>query len=56
MVNDYLSSFKVATYSTKDEEIVENGPVNEECDKLDKDYWAKLFKSQLDQGVENESR
>ena len=56
--NEYLSSFKVATYATKEvdapEEEVEI--LKEEAENTDPAYWEKLLKHHYEQFQEDLSR
>jgi chromodomain-helicase-DNA-binding protein 4 len=56
--NEYLSSFKVATYATKEvdapEEEVEI--LKEEAENTDPAYWEKLLKHHYEQHQEDVSR
>ncbi|XP_066991467.2 chromodomain-helicase-DNA-binding protein Mi-2 homolog isoform X1 [Anabrus simplex] len=54
--NDYLSSFKVASYVTKEgeevEEIVEAEPEMKSAQQKDPMYWARLLRQQYEQQQE----
>merc|ERR550532_3037422 len=57
--NEYLSSFKVATYQTKDANAVEEEEVEiikEEADMADPAYWEKLLRHHYEQHQEDVSR
>ena len=57
--NEYLSSFKVATYQTKDANAQEEEEVEilkEEADTADPAYWEKLLRHHYEQHQENVSQ
>ncbi|CAJ0577901.1 unnamed protein product, partial [Mesorhabditis spiculigera] len=59
--NEYLSSFKVATYTTKEAEEEEEEPEEREVIKQagnedDPDYWEKLLRHHFEQDQEVESQ
>lgn len=50
--NDYLSSFKVATYITKEDEPIEEDEtevIKEALQEADPDYWEKLLRHHFEQ-------
>ncbi|XP_055600727.1 chromodomain-helicase-DNA-binding protein Mi-2 homolog [Uranotaenia lowii] len=56
--NDYLSSFKVASYSTKEEveEEVDTEIIKQEAENSDPAYWVKLLRHHYEQHQEDLSR
>lgn len=57
--NDYLSSFKVASYATKDQEEDDDGVEREiikQDDNSDPAYWVKLLRHHYEQHQEDVSR
>jgi chromodomain-helicase-DNA-binding protein 4 len=56
--NDYLSSFKVASYSTKEdvEEDVDTEIIKQEAENSDPAYWVKLLRHHYEQHQEDLSR
>lgn len=59
LANDYLSSFKVASYVTKDaeeEEEVETEVLKQELEAADPAYWEKLLRHHYEQQQEDMSR
>merc|ERR1719511_659777 len=57
--NEYLSSFKVATYQTKDANAAEEEEVEiikEEAETTDPAYWEKLLRHHYEQHQEDVSR
>jgi len=60
LANEYLSSFKVAAYVTKENEELEEEPENEvlkqEVDTADPVYWEKLLRHHYEQQQEDLSR
>jgi chromodomain-helicase-DNA-binding protein 4 len=57
--NDYLSSFKVATYATKDQDEEDDGVEREiikQDDNSDPAYWVKLLRHHYEQHQEDVSR
>lgn len=57
--NDYLSSFKVATYATKDQDDEEDDVEREiikQDDNSDPSYWVKLLRHHYEQHQEDVSR
>ena len=58
-MNEYLSSFKVATYQVKEEEKEEEGEVEilkQEAEQADPTYWEKLLRHHYEQQQEDLSR
>merc|ERR1712142_715580 len=53
--NEYLNSFKVATYATKEEEeeTEEVEVLKQEADKTDSNYWEKLLRHHFEQQQED---
>lgn len=55
--NEYLSSFKVASYATKeDEEEEETEIIKQEAENSDPAYWVKLLRHHYEQHQEDVSR
>ncbi|CAJ0919814.1 unnamed protein product, partial [Mesorhabditis belari] len=59
--NEYLSSFKVATYTTKEAEEEEEEPddtevIKQEGGEEDPDYWEKLLRHHFEQEQETEAQ
>ncbi|XP_049291745.1 chromodomain-helicase-DNA-binding protein Mi-2 homolog [Anopheles funestus] len=56
--NEYLSSFKVASYSTKEdvEEETETEVIKQEAENSDPAYWVKLLRHHYEQHQEDLSR
>jgi chromodomain-helicase-DNA-binding protein 4 len=58
--NEYLSSFKVATYNTQEEqeeeEEDETEVIKEELQETDPDYWEKLLRHHFEQEQENKGK
>ena len=58
-MNEYLSSFKVATYQVKEEEKEEEGEVEilkQEAEQADPTYWEKLLRHHYEQQQEDLGR
>lgn len=58
MANDYLSSFKVASYATKgdEEEEQETEIIKQEAENSDPAYWVKLLRHHYEQHQEDVGR
>ncbi|XP_047988172.1 LOW QUALITY PROTEIN: chromodomain-helicase-DNA-binding protein Mi-2 homolog [Leguminivora glycinivorella] len=57
--NEYLSSFKVASYSTKEgegEEEVDTEIIKQEAENTDPAYWIKLLRHHYEQHQEDQAR
>ncbi|CAH2242042.1 jg25818, partial [Pararge aegeria aegeria] len=57
--NEYLSSFKVANYSTKEgdnEEEVDTEIIKQEAENTDPAYWIKLLRHHYEQHQEDQAR
>lgn len=54
--NEYLSSFKVASYSTKEEEEEETEIIKQDSENSDPAYWVKLLRHHFEQHQEDVSR
>ena len=54
--NEYLSSFKVASYSTKEEEEEETEVIKQDSENSDPAYWIKLLRHHYEQHQEDASR
>ncbi|VVC89740.1 unnamed protein product [Leptidea sinapis] len=55
--NEYLSSFKVANYSTKgDDEEVDTEIIKQEAENTDPSYWIKLLRHHYEQHQEDQAR
>lgn len=60
LANEYLSSFKVASYVTKEqeeeEEVVETEVLKQEAEQADPAYWEKLLRHHYEQHQEDMSK
>ncbi|GBP65125.1 Chromodomain-helicase-DNA-binding protein Mi-2 homolog [Eumeta japonica] len=57
--NEYLSSFKVASYSTKEgdgEEEIDTEIIKQEAENTDPAYWIKLLRHHYEQHQEDQAR
>lgn len=54
--NEYLSSFKVASYSTKEEEEEETEIIKQDSENQDPAYWVKLLRHHYEQHQEDVGR
>ncbi|CAO1409832.1 unnamed protein product [Diamesa serratosioi] len=54
--NEYLSSFKVASYSTKEEEEEETEVIKQDSENQDPAYWIKLLRHHYEQHQEDTGR
>lgn len=54
--NEYLSSFKVANYSTKEEEEEETEIIKQDSENQDPAYWIKLLRHHYEQHQEDVGR
>lgn len=54
--NEYLSSFKVASYSTKEEEEEEVEVLKQDSENQDPTYWVKLLRHHYEQHQEDVGR
>lgn len=54
--NEYLSSFKVASYNTKEEEEEETEVIKQDSENSDPAYWIKLLRHHFEQHQEDASR
>jgi len=55
LANEYLSSFKVASYVMKEKEQGETEVLKEECEQPDPDFWEKLLRHHYEQQRELEA-
>ena len=58
-MNEYLSSFKVATYSVKEDQKEDEGEVEilkQEAEQADPTYWEKLLRHHYEQQQEDLGR
>ncbi|XP_065656316.1 chromodomain-helicase-DNA-binding protein 3 isoform X8 [Hydra vulgaris] len=51
-MDDYLSSFKVASYTVKDKDEPDVEVLKQEADTIDADYWEKLLRHHYEQEQE----
>merc|ERR1712226_1328143 len=51
-MDDYLSSFKVASYTVKDKDEPDVEVLKQEADVIDSDYWEKLLRHHFEQEQE----